>query len=72
LKGKYEITEKSLPFVGDKFVSFSSGDNVVTLDARHLSFDFTLSYMTNTYLKEVLEFVKKREDIKKGKEAAQL
>jgi hypothetical protein len=51
LAGKYKLVRKNQPFVGDAQATFRQGDSSIELDAPHLSFSMTLSYMTNTLQK---------------------
>jgi hypothetical protein len=37
LSGKYKLVEKRVPFVGNSYAKFRQGDNIIELDAPHLS-----------------------------------
>jgi len=52
LSEKYKLTEKNIPFVGDKFASFSQEDCSIFLEAPHLSFNLLVTYVTNTFFKK--------------------
>lgn len=50
LKKKYKLISQQIPFVGNKFTKYSNGNTQILLDAPHLSFEMTLSYLqTNFY-----------------------
>ena len=50
LRKKYTLVSKQIPFVGDSSARFSQGASVILLDAPHLSFEMTLSYLSETLL----------------------
>jgi hypothetical protein len=50
LKKKYNLVSQRIPFVGDSNARFSQGQSVIILDAPHLSFEMTLSYVSRSFL----------------------
>lgn len=46
LRKKYTVVSKQIPFVGDSRARFSQGGSLVVLDAPHLTFEMTLSYIS--------------------------
>lgn len=50
LRKKYTLVSKQIPFVGDTNARFSQGSSVILLDAPHLSFEMTLSYLSEGLL----------------------
>jgi len=50
LRRKYKLVSQRIPFVGDSFARFSQGQSVILLEAPHLSFEMTLSYVSQTFL----------------------
>lgn len=59
LTKKYKVSKKDIPFVGNKFVRYKNGDDVIELNAPHLSFKMNLLYaekeFMDTYLKRKSE-----------------
>lgn len=53
LAGKYRLVSKDIPFVGDKSARFQQGDIVIELEAPHMSFDMTVTYITAGLEKQV-------------------
>lgn len=49
LAAKYPVVKKTVPFVGNKYARFESAGNVIELDAPHLSFTLTVTYMTRGF-----------------------
>jgi hypothetical protein len=49
LRKKYTVVSKQIPFVGDSRARFSQGSSFVVLDAPHLSFEMTLSYISGPF-----------------------
>lgn len=64
LSSKYTLLYKEIPFVGNKYAKFKSGNTIIQLDAPHLSFDLTLAYTLDTFLNE---YYKAKEEEKKAK-----
>lgn len=52
LASKYQLIEKNIPFVGDKFAEFQDGDCVIQLNAPHMSFTMTLGYATKQFVEQ--------------------
>jgi len=48
LRKKYTLVSKQIPFVGDSSAKFSQGSSFIMLDAPHLSFEMTLSYVSQS------------------------
>ena len=52
LSSKYTLTEQSIPFVGNKHAFYHHENAVIELIAPHISFEATLSYITNEHVKQ--------------------
>lgn len=50
LSKKYKVSSKEIPFVGNKFVRYKSGDDIIELEAPHLSFEMNLLYAEKNFL----------------------
>lgn len=50
LSKKYNVSTKDIPFVGDKFVKYKSGEDVIGLNSPHLSFEMTLVYAERKFM----------------------
>lgn len=50
LSKKYKVSTKDIPFVGDKFVKYKSGEDVIGLNSPHLSFEMTLVYAERKFM----------------------
>lgn len=72
LKGKYKVSQSKLPFVGNKSVTYGSGEDEVELNAPHMSFDMTLTYYTRQFLKSYRSVTTKESKQKSNSEASQL
>ena len=70
LAGKYKMTKKVQPFVGNQYVRFSTPDGLIEVDAPHLSFEMDVSYMTTAFHKAWTEGVKARESQQRQQEKA--
>lgn len=44
LKKKYRVVKENIPFVGNAFARYASGEYLIQLEAPHLSFEFTVCY----------------------------
>lgn len=49
LSKKYAQKSRNLPRLGDGLARYSRGASVVTVEAPHLAFEFTVNYMTNEF-----------------------
>lgn len=49
---KYKVIKKEIPFVGNKFVSYKNGDDVIELNAPHLSFEMNLLYAEKKFMND--------------------
>lgn len=49
LAAKYPLVKKTVPFVGNKYARFEKGTNIIELDAPHMSFAMTVTYMTRGF-----------------------
>ena len=70
LAGKYKLTKKAQPSVGNKYAHFSTPDGLIEVDAPHLSFEMDVSYMTTAFHKAWTEGVKARESQQRQQEKA--
>ncbi len=50
LAKKYKVAQKNIPFVGNKFVRYTNGDDVIELNAPHLSFEMNLLYAEKKFM----------------------
>lgn len=50
LSKKYKVSKKDVPFVGDRFVKYKSGEDVIGLNSPHLSFEMTLVYAERKFM----------------------
>ncbi len=68
LAGKYKLTKKVRPFVGDQYARFSTPDGLIEVDAPHLGFTMDVSYMTSAFYKAWTEGVKARQSHQRQQE----
>jgi len=47
LRQKYRTVRENIPFVGDATALYRQGDNIVRIEAPHLSFSMEVLYLTN-------------------------
>ena len=66
LKAKYKQNKLINPYVGNRYAKYTQGNSTVTLNAPHLSFEMTLGYATNDFLK-LMDSVDKKEKQSKDK-----
>ncbi len=59
LREKYDLVESRIPFVGDTYAKFVDGGTEILLDAPHLSFTMTLTYIKKDTLKSIKEQMQK-------------
>jgi len=45
LSSKYKLIRQKKPFVGDKYADYRNGDDIITLNSPHMSFDMELTYI---------------------------
>ena len=69
LRKKYKVVKTQIPFVGDSYAHYKDGKTLIELDAPHLSFDMTLTYMQKTFKDAYLSGLKKQNEAKKKEEA---
>ena len=46
LSGKYKLVDKQVPFVGNASAKLQQGESVIEMNAPHMSFEMTVTYMT--------------------------
>jgi hypothetical protein len=51
LGGKYKKVSENIPFVGNKTATYRDGGTEITLDAPHMSFDMSMNYVTDDFMK---------------------
>ena len=61
LAGKYKMTRKVQPFVGDQYARFSTLDGLIEVDAPHMEFVMEVRYMTIGFQRAWVDGVKSRE-----------
>ncbi|MBZ7987438.1 hypothetical protein [Campylobacter canadensis] len=67
LQSKYKITSSVEPFVGDKIVEFSDKNQIIKLEAMHMSFSLSLSYYTKDFEVRINKALKEKERKKQEK-----
>lgn len=72
LSSKYRVTKQQIPFVGNKSVTYSNNETEITLEAPHLSFDMSLNYISNTFLKKFNAQTQREAQQKRESEQSQL
>ncbi|MEM8087682.1 hypothetical protein Q4R44_09125 [Morganella morganii] len=72
LKGKYKLTKKEIPYVGNKYASFIKDDVIILLDAPHLSFEMDLLYIDREYDKSLKKRQKEKKENEKKQDSEQL
>lgn len=72
LAAKYPVVSKNVPFVGDKYVRFKKGDVLIDLEAPHLSFTMTATYMTTAFERAYRTETERRRQRQKAQERSQL
>lgn len=72
LKGKYKLTKKEIPYVGNKYASFIKDDVIILLDAPHLSFEMDLLYIDREYDKALKKRQKEKKENEKKQDSEQL
>ncbi len=71
LQRKYKLVSQAIPFVGNKSARFTHGETVIELDAPHLSFKMTATYMTIAFEKAFRAGAKRKREQRQQKEGAQ-
>lgn len=71
LATKYSLKMKRVPFVGSKLARFENGDAVIELDAPHLGFAMTVTYMTRGFENDYKALSKKDTLEKEKREGSQ-
>ena len=69
---KYQETERNIPHVGNKYIIFKDGDCEIILRSPHMSFDMTLDYVRDTFVKAFDIGIAAEEAAKKSKEKSML
>jgi hypothetical protein len=72
LANKYKVVKKEIPFVGDSYVRYKSGNDVIELDAPHMSFRMQLRYMDNGFENAFLQQSLAEKEKKAANESNQL
>lgn len=72
LKKKYKVVKTKIPHVGDTYAHYKDGKTVIELDAPHMSFDMTLTYMQQSFKQAVDSGVEQEQKAKKQQEADML
>ena len=67
LRKKYKVVKTKIPFVGDSYAHYKDGKTLIELDAPHLSFDMTLTYMQKSFKDAYLSGLKKQNEAKRKK-----
>lgn len=72
LSSKYKLIRQKKPFVGDKYADYRNGDDIVTLNSPHMSFDMELLYMQKDTFEKINKFFKDKDNKKMRQESSQL
>ncbi|HFE4537099.1 TPA: hypothetical protein ACF24J_003420 [Escherichia coli] len=72
LSKKYKVSKKIIPFVGNKFVRYKNEEDIIELDAPHMSFDMTLSYAEKNFMEQYKEKKRIRNEKKESEESDKL
>lgn len=70
LNKKYKPSAQQRPFVGNQYIRYNTPDTVIEVDAPHMSFDMTVSYLRNDLMKRFKEMSAAQDQVKKQREAA--
>lgn len=68
LSQKYTAYKEVIPFVGDKLIVYRSESTEITLSSPHMSFDMSMNYVTDEFMKR---FEQRSAEEKKSKEATE-
>ena len=68
LSQKYTLVKSRVPFVGDKMAVFKQGDVLISLDAPHLSFMMTLTYILKDTARQLHQLELQKRPKKKEQE----
>ena len=72
LREKYKVINQNIPHVGNAYVNLKDGDCEIELKAPHMSFDMTLSYITERLINAYQTRIKAEEAAKQAKEKSML
>ncbi len=72
LKKKYKLIKENVPFVGNASAKLKDDDCTILLDAPHLSFSMSLSYLRDDFLNVYNKSVAQEADAKKSQQESQL
>ncbi|HYG87219.1 MAG TPA: hypothetical protein VD978_13255 [Azospirillum sp.] len=70
LKSQYPLKSNANPSVGNKFSLFETKDARVELDAPHMSFDMTVTYMTKAFHRVFIQTTNAEKKAKNQSESA--
>ncbi|WP_417821310.1 hypothetical protein [Terasakiella sp.] len=68
---KYQLSRREVPFVGNKFAEYKAPNAIIQLDAPHMSFQMSISYVSTDLLKSFSKTVQENNQAQKKKEASQ-
>lgn len=71
ISAKYKLVKQRRPFVGDQYARFNAGDTVIELDAPHMSFEMTVTYLTKTFKRNYEETSAAEAKADKARQASQ-
>lgn len=72
LASKYKMTKKQRPHVGNRYAEYHNGNSKILLEAPHMSFDTTLTYVSNQFLKAYQNISQNEEQQRKNKQKSML
>ena len=64
LSKKYTQKSRNLPQLGNGTARYTRGSSIVTVDSPHLSFEFTVTYMTNEFERGMVALERSKEQQK--------
>ena len=72
LATQYKMTTKQRPHVGNRYAEFKNGNSTIMLEAPHMSFDTTLTYLSNNFLSAYKNISNNEEQQRKVKQKSML
>ena len=70
LNENYRVVDEKVPFVGDKYVSYISGNVQIWLNAPHLSFEMTITYITDSLAQKIQQEVERSQQETRRRESS--
>lgn len=70
LRARYKVEAENVPFVGDASARFRSGNTLALVEAPHLSFSMTVSYLTDDFYRLYQKSSSEEESRRKREQAS--